>query len=104
MKGKGYSQNMDFVIEFNPAAFVHGVSEADIQQAFDTAVYDGLLDEADDDDARDKYLLIGFNCKANPIEVLYNFISDYRINVFHAMSCRSIYHHLLKPEEEQWQE
>jgi len=86
---------MDFVIEFNPDAFKHNVTEADIRRAFDTAVYDGLLDEPNDDDARDKYLLIGFNCKANPIEIFYNFISDYRVNVFHAMPCRSIYHHLL---------
>jgi len=35
---------MDFVIEFNPAAFDHKVSEADIYRAFDTAIYDGLLD------------------------------------------------------------
>jgi uncharacterized DUF497 family protein len=94
---------MDFVIEFNPNAFKHGVKEADIRRAFDTAVYDGLLDEADDD-ARDKYLLIGFDCKANPIEILYNFMSEYHINVFHAMPCRSIYHHLLKSEDEQWRE
>ena len=41
---------MDFVIEFNSDAFKHGVSEADIRRAFDTCVYDGLLDEADDDE------------------------------------------------------
>jgi hypothetical protein len=90
---------MDFVIEFNSDAFKHGASESDIRRAFDTAVYDGLLDEADDDDAREKYLLIGFDRKANPLEVLYNFISDYHVNVFHAMPCRNIYHHLLKPED-----
>ena len=87
---------MDFVIEFNSDAFKQGVKEADIQRAFDTAVYDGLLDEPDDDDARDKYLLIGFDRRANPIEVMYNFISDYRVNVFHAMPCRNIYHYLLR--------
>jgi hypothetical protein len=90
---------MDFVIEFNPDAFKHGVSEADIRGAFDTVVYDGLLDEADDEDARDKYLLIGFDRKANPLEILYNVMGDCHVNVFHAMPCRSIYHHLLKPED-----
>jgi len=90
---------MDFVIEFNPAAFDHKVSEADIYRAFDTAIYDGLLDEPNDDDARDKYLLIGFDRNANPIEILYNFISDYHVNVFHAMPCRNIYNHLLYSEE-----
>ena len=89
---------MDLVIEFNPAAFNHGVSEADIYRAFDTAVYDGFLDESDDD-ARDKYLLIGFDCNANPLEILYNFIGSYRINVFHAMPCRNIYHYLLNLKE-----
>jgi hypothetical protein len=90
---------MDFVIEFNSEAFKHGAGEADIRRAFDTAVYDGLLDEADDDDARDKYLLIGFDRKANPLEVLYNVMGDHHVNVFHAMPCRNIYHHLLKPED-----
>jgi hypothetical protein len=90
---------MDFLIEFNLDAFKHGVKEADIRRAFDTAVYDGLLDEADDEDARDKYLLIGFDRKANPLEVLYNFMSDHHVNVFHAMPCRNIYHHLLRSED-----
>ena len=86
---------MGFIIDINPAAFDHGVSEEDIRKAFDTAIYDGFLDEPYDDDVRDKFLLIGFDCKANPLEVLYNFIADYHVNVFHAMPCRSIYHHLL---------
>ncbi|MDR0456540.1 MAG: hypothetical protein LBH20_07665 [Treponema sp.] len=90
---------MDFVIEFNPAAFDHEVSEADIYRAFDTAVYDGLLDELDDNDAREKFLLIGFDRNANPLEILYNFISDFHVNVFHAMPCRNIYLHLLKSKE-----
>jgi len=90
---------VDFIIEFNPAAFYHGVSEADIYQAFDTAIYDGLLDEPNDDDAREKYLLIGFDRNANLLEILYNFISDYCVNVFHAMPCRNIYYHLLKSKE-----
>ena len=90
---------MDFIIEFNPSAFDHAVNKADIYQAFDTAIYDGLLDEPYDDDARDKFILIGFDRKANPLEIMYNFIGDYHVNVFHAMPCRSIYHHLLKSKE-----
>ena len=86
---------MGLIIDFNPSAFDHGVSEADIRRAFDTAIYDGFLDEPSDDDARDKYLLIGFDRNANPLEILYNFITDYHINVFHVMPCRKIYHHLL---------
>jgi len=90
---------MNFVIEFNPSAFNHKVSEADIYRAFDTAVYDSLFDEFDDEDARDKYLLIGFDHNANPLEIMYNYISEYHINVFHAMPCRNIYHYLLKSKE-----
>jgi len=48
---------MDFVIEFNSDAFKHKVIEADIRRAFNTAVYDGFLNEPDDEDSRDKYLL-----------------------------------------------
>jgi uncharacterized DUF497 family protein len=85
---------MDVAIEFNPAAFKHGVSEADIKMAFDSVKYDGSLDK-DDPDAEDKHLLIGFNCKANLIEVLYNVIADGRIRVFHAMKCRSAFIRLI---------
>ena len=89
---------MDVAIEFNPAAFKHGVSEADMRMAFDTARYDGLLDE-NDEDARDKYLLIGFDRNANLIEVLYNIIDDDSINVFHAMPCGNSYLHLIRRRE-----
>ena len=85
---------MNIIIEFNPAAFKHKASEADIRRAFDTAIYDGLLNEGTGPD-KDKYLLIGFDTKGNPLEILYNQIDDKTINVFHAMECRSIYHHLL---------
>ncbi|MDR2482943.1 MAG: hypothetical protein LBD08_04855 [Treponema sp.] len=97
---RSYTGIMDIIIEFNPEAFKHGVDEVDIRKAFDTAVYDGLLYEPEDDDARDKYLLVGFNRRANPIEILYNVMGEYHINVYHAMPCSSIYHHLLKPEEQ----
>ena len=85
---------MDFTIEFNPAAFKHGVSEADIRMVFDNAKYDGFVDE-DDPDAANKHLLIGFDRKANLIEVFYNVIADGRVRVFHAMKCRSLYFKLL---------
>ena len=89
-----YTGNMDIAIEFNCAAFKHGVSEADIQMAFDTAKYDGLLDE-DDPDAENKYVLIGFDRKANLIEV-FNVIADDRLRVFHAMKCRAAFIQLLE--------
>jgi uncharacterized DUF497 family protein len=86
---------MDIAIAFNPAAFKHGVNEADIEMAFDTAKYDGFLDE-DDPDAENKHILIGFDRKANLIEVFYNVIADGRIRVFHAMKCRSGFIRLLE--------
>jgi uncharacterized DUF497 family protein len=93
-----YTGNMRVAIEFNPAAFKHGVNEADIRMAFDTARYDAFLEE-NDEDARDRYLLIGFDRNANLIEVLYNVIDDDTINVFHAMPCTNMYLHLIRPEE-----
>jgi len=91
----------DVVIEFNPSAFKHGATEADIRWAFDTVVYDGWFNEGKGID-KDKYLLIGFDRSGNPLEILYNFIDDITINVFHAMKCRSIFYHLM--EGEQWRE
>ncbi|MDR2952789.1 MAG: hypothetical protein LBU82_06070 [Treponema sp.] len=85
---------MDIAIEFNPSAFKHGVSEADIRWAFDTCRYDGWFSKGEGREL-DKYLLIGFNRKGNPLEILYNYIDDYTINVFHAMNCRNIYYHLI---------
>ena len=90
---------MHLIIEFNPSAFKHGIREADIRFAFDTACYDGKLDENDEDN-RDKYLLIGFDRSANPLEIVYNVIDEDTINVFHAMKCRNIYYNLLKPWKE----
>jgi hypothetical protein len=85
---------VNIVIEFNPAAFKHGVSEADIRNAFMNALYDDVLD-----DAGDKHLLLGFDRNGNILEILYNVINEYSINVFHAMSCRSIFFPLL---DEYW--
>jgi uncharacterized DUF497 family protein len=85
---------MDLVMDFSSAAFKHGVSETDIKMAFDNAKYDGFVDE-DDPDAENKHLLIGFDRKANLIEVFYNVIAEGRIRVFHAMKCRSAFIRLL---------
>jgi len=73
-----------------PSAFKHGVTEADIYWAFSTAIYDLPVEEDPD-----KRLLIGFNNAGNPLEIMYNELDDGRINVFHAMPCRSIYIPLL---------
>ncbi|MDR3324711.1 MAG: hypothetical protein LBS82_01795 [Spirochaetaceae bacterium] len=66
-----------------PSAFKHGCSFEDIEWAFATARYDGMADEKDES----KRLLIGFDSKGNPLEVLYNESGDNTMNVFHAMAC-----------------
>jgi len=85
---------MSAMSHFNKSAFKHGISEADILWAFDNCTYDGMFEQgatASDD----KYLLIGYDINANPLEILYNVIDDDTVNIFHAMKCREIYKHLL---------
>ena len=60
---------VDLVILFASSAFKHGVTEADIRWAFKTKKFDGILE---DPGADGKYLLIGFDCNANLIELFYN--------------------------------
>jgi hypothetical protein len=88
-----YSKRMDVIIKFSQSAFKHGVSEADIRWAVDTAKYDGFLD---DEDAENKHLLIGFDRNANPIEIFYNILDRDTGRVFHAMKCRNTFKHLLE--------
>jgi hypothetical protein len=84
---------MDVTVEFNQAAFTHNITEDDIRFAFDTARYDGTIDE---DESDNKHLIIGFDRNANPIEIMYNVIDDNTINVFHAMKCRKGFLPLIK--------
>jgi uncharacterized DUF497 family protein len=81
---------MSAKIEFNPAAFKHGMSEADIQHAVDTFIYEDPLDEFEN-----KYLVIGFDTKGLLLEVMYNIIDEASINVFHAMPCRKAFYRFL---------
>ena len=84
---------MDVTIEFNQAAFTHNVKEEDIRFAFDTARYDGRIDEEESDN---KYLVIGFDRNVIPLEIMYNVIDENTVNVFHAMKCRKSFLHLIK--------
>jgi uncharacterized DUF497 family protein len=91
---------VDVDIRFSRSAFRHGVSEADIRTAFDNVLYDERLDDSDEEeDLNARYLLIGFDRKANPLEVLYNIIDEDTLKVFHAMKCRNIYIPLIKRKE-----
>jgi hypothetical protein len=51
---------MEPEIEFNPAAFKHGCTEADIRHAFKTFVYENPLENLEN-----KYLVIGFDTTGN---------------------------------------
>jgi hypothetical protein len=77
-------------IKFNSAAFKHGVTPNDIFWAFETYIFEDPVDGEDN-----KFLLVGFNTKGNPIEIMYNRIDDVHINVFHAMPLRDEYAALL---------
>ena len=70
---------MDVVVEFKPSAFKHGFGRADIYHAMAEKIYDAPLA-----DFPDKYGIVGFDTKWNPLEVLYNTTSDDTISVFHA--------------------
>ena len=83
---------MDYEIKFRQSAFKHGLTDADIRHAFETMKYDAEFDEPD---TENKHLLIGFDRKANLIEVLYNPIDENSVRVFHAMKCRNLFLSLL---------
>jgi hypothetical protein len=70
-------------IIYNKSAFKHGFTKDDIEWAFLHPIANGLLEAYEN-----KYLLIGFDTRGNPIEVMYNRIDEERVNVFHAMKCR----------------
>ena len=71
-------------IEFVPSAFKHKVSEENIRWVLLNHLADGIIEEDDET----KYLVIGFDKKGNLLEIMYNFIDEEKIKVFHAMSCR----------------
>ena len=74
---------MEPKIVYAPSAFKHGFSEADIRQAIKTRICDIIIDEFED-----KYATIGFDARGNALEILYNFLDDQTIKVYHAMNCR----------------
>ncbi|MDR2630444.1 MAG: hypothetical protein LBC60_05930 [Spirochaetaceae bacterium] len=74
---------MGIALEFNEAAFRHGISREDIVSAIKTKIYDAPLAEFPD-----KYVVIGFDTNGNPLEIMYNPIDDDTISVFHAMKAR----------------
>jgi hypothetical protein len=77
---------MEIALEFNEAAFRHGISRKDIAHAVRTKIYDAPLTGFPD-----KYAVIGFDTSGNPLEIMYNPVDDATINVFHAMKVRRIF-------------
>jgi len=90
---------VDVDIRFCQSAFKHGISEADIRWAIDTAKYDGYLEN--DEDAENKRLLIGFDRNANLLEIYYNILDQDTVRVFHAMRCQNTYKYLLEDGQEE---
>ena len=82
---------MELEFIFRDSAFSHELKESDIRHAFETCLYMGPHG-----DRENVYLLLGFDTKANPVEIMYNEIGDNIVNVFHAMPCRSQFLKLFK--------
>ena len=85
---------MELEFIFRDTCFKHALDEADIRHAFETCKYMGQYGNREN-----VYLLLGFNMKANPVEVLYNEIGENSVNVFHAMPCRPRFLRLFEEEE-----
>jgi hypothetical protein len=92
-------QSAGISIECNPSAFKHGVTEEDIRFAFDNRLFEHPVAQQEE-----KNLLIGLDRHLNPLEILYNEIDEYTVNVFHAMKCRKAWRDLAKLETKLWQE
>ena len=88
---------MSINIEFNPSSFKHGVEEDDIKRVIERFIYEDPLEDYDN-----KYLVIGFDTKGKLLEIMYNYIDENTINVFHAMPCRKNFYQFLRGI--QWQE
>jgi hypothetical protein len=83
---------LEFIVR--DTAFKHNLDKADIHHAFETALYMGQYGGREN-----VYLLVGFDTKANPVEILYNEFGENGVNVFHAMPCRPRFYCLLTDEE-----
>jgi hypothetical protein len=77
-------------IEFNQAAFKHGISEADVRHAIAHFIFEEQIDESDN-----KHLLLGFDASSRLLEIMYNIIDEQTVNVFHAMKCRKTWRSLV---------
>jgi hypothetical protein len=81
---------MEILVRFVPSAFKHGITRADIYHALNHAEYDDVLENDNE-----KHLVLGFDAKANLLEILYNVIDEQTVKVFHAMPCTHAFRNLL---------
>ncbi|MCL1946210.1 MAG: hypothetical protein FWF51_03530, partial [Chitinivibrionia bacterium] len=79
-------------IVFVPSAFKHAVSEENIRWVLLNHLADGIIEEDDET----KYLSIGFDKTGNLLEIMYNYIDEKTIKVFHAMKCRKQFYKKLE--------
>jgi hypothetical protein len=84
---------VSIVVEYAASAFKHNISEMDIYSAINTPLYNDILDEYEG-----KYLLLGFDRSMNVLEIMFNYIEEQTIKVFHAMRCRNAFLPLLNEE------
>jgi len=89
---------METEIVFVPSAFKHAVSEENIRWVLLNHIADGVIEEDDET----KYLSVGFDKTGNLLEIMYNYIDEKTIKVFHAMKCRKLFYKKLE-EEGLWQ-
>jgi hypothetical protein len=70
-------------VRINKSALKHGILEADIRIALENFIYeDPIVGE------ENKFLVVGFDGSGNLIEVVYEYVENELIHVFHAMKCR----------------
>ena len=81
-------------IVFVPSAFKHAVSEDNIRWVLLNHLADGVIEEDDET----KYLSVGFDKNGNLLEIMYNYIDEKTVKVFHAMKCRKTFYKKLEEE------
>jgi hypothetical protein len=90
---------MAMEIIFVPSAFKHSISEENIRWVLLNHLADGIIEEDDET----KYLSVGFDKTGNLLEIMYNYLDEQTIKVFHAMKCRKQFYEKLKEQEKLWQ-
>jgi len=77
-------------VTINESALRHkDITKEDILRALSLPLADRLMPKH-----QNKYLLIGFDCNGNLLEIMYNIRTDGSYNVFHAMKCRKEFYYL----------